>query len=593
MIMNRKYATLGIALAALSLTSCGDQLNYNEYSVHDREYIERNFGYVDDFAATIYNNLDSDLGNLGGAMLACATDEAEYSGYNATGNTIADFYNGNWSPANPHLTIWSSAYTGITYCNEFLDNWTGLTFDELKLNADYEQQMFKYNNIQYECRWARAYYYFILVRQYGAVPFKEHNTTGAAETALPCESADKIFAFIDSECDAIKDLIVEDYTNLGAMALSPTQTGRANKFAVLALKAQAALYHASPLFNPNNDPELWHKAAQANKELIDACEAAGKVLAKDYSKLWASDFATNSDVYGENIFVRRPLSANNSMESNNFPVGYSSGHGGNCPTQDLVDAYCMKNGMDINEEGSDYDPQNPYTNRDPRLAMTIAVNGDVWPNDIVNTEYPALETYEGGFHSRTGSSAGASYATPTGYYLKKLLSPTQILRSGHATTSYHPWLTFRLGGMYLNYAEALFQYFKAKGEANAADAVDEEFTVSARALASKTRVRAGLPEFSRALDNEDFWAKYKKERMVELAFEGHRFYDVRRWKEDGDKFMTIHRMQIIKNEDGTFTYKPYSVTRGSGKWDNKWNLFPFSQTEILKSGGAIVQNPGW
>lgn len=593
MIMNRKYATLGIALAALSLTSCGDQLNYNEYSVHDREYIERNFGYVDDFAATIYNNLDSDLGNLGGAMLACATDEAEYSGYNATGNTIADFYNGNWSPANPHLTIWSSAYTGITYCNEFLDNWTGLTFDELKLNADYEQQMFKYNNIQYECRWARAYYYFILVRQYGAVPFKEHNTTGAAETALPCESADKIFAFIDSECDAIKDLIVEDYTNLGAMALSPTQTGRANKFAVLALKAQAALYHASPLFNPNNDLELWHKAAQANKELIDACEAAGKVLAKDYSKLWASDFATNSDVYGENIFVRRPLSANNSMESNNFPVGYSSGHGGNCPTQDLVDAYCMKNGMDINEEGSDYDPQNPYANRDPRLAMTIAVNGDVWPNDIVNTEYPALETYEGGFHSRTGSSAGASYATPTGYYLKKLLSPTQILRSGHATTSYHPWLTFRLGGMYLNYAEALFQYFKAKGEANAADAVNEEFTVSARALASKTRVRAGLPEFSRALDNEDFWAKYKKERMVELAFEGHRFYDVRRWKEDGDKFMTIHRMKITKNEDGTFKYEVNAVTRGSGKWDNKWNLFPFSQTEILKSGGAIVQNPGW
>lgn len=592
MIMNRKYATLGIALAALSLTSCGDQLNYNEYSVHDREYIERNFGYVDDFAATIYNNLDSDLGNLGGAMLACATDEAEYSGYNATGNTIADFYNGNWSPANPHLTIWSSAYTGITYCNEFLDNWTGLTFDELKLNADYEQQMFKYNNIQYECRWARAYYYFILVRQYGAVPFKEHNTTGAAETALPCESADKIFAFIDSECDAIKDLIVEDYTNLGAMALSPTQTGRANKFAVLALKAQAALYHASPLFNPNNDLELWHKAAQANKELIDACEAAGKVLAKDYSKLWASDFATNSDVYGENIFVRRPLSANNSMESNNFPVGYSSGHGGNCPTQDLVDAYDCTDGLSI-DESELYDEQNPYANRDPRLAMTIAVNGDVWPNDIVNTEYPALETYEGGFHSRTGSSAGASYATPTGYYLKKLLSPTQILRSGHATTSYHPWLTFRLGGMYLNYAEAVFQYFKAKGEANAADAVDEEFTVSARALASKTRVRAGLPEFSRALENDVFWAKYKKERMVELAFEGHRFYDVRRWKEDGDKFMTIHRMQIIKNEDGTFTYKPYAVTRGSGKWDNKWNLFPFSQTEILKSGGAIVQNPGW
>lgn len=578
----------------MSLSSCGEDLDYNEYTAFDRDYIERNFDYVDNFIATIYNKLDSDLGNLGGAMLASATDEAEYSGYTASGNTIADFYNGNWSAANPHQTIWNDAYAGITYCNEFLDNWQDLTFDELKLNADYEKQMFKYHNIAFEARWARAYYYFILVRQYGAVPFKEHNMAGDVESALPCTPAAEIFKFILSECDAIKDTIVADYTNVGDMALSTPETGRASKFAVLSLKAQAALYWASPLFNPSNDATLWRQAAEASKELIDACEAAGKTLSANYADLWASNFNINAAVAGELLFVRRPLSSNNTPETNNFPVGYSSGKGGNCPTQDLVDAYDMKTtGLGINEEGSGYDPQNPYAGRDPRLAMTIACNGDAWPNDITNTSYAALETFDGGFHSRTGASAGASYATPTGYYLKKLLSNTQILRSGYATTSWHPWITFRLGGAYLNYAEAVFQYFKASGNANAADAKDETFTVSACTLASKTRLRAGMPAFKSGMNNDEFWMRYKKERQVELAFEGHRFYDVRRWKEDGNKFLNIHRMQITKNEDGSLTYNVVPYTRGTGAWQEKWNLFPFSQTEILKSGGSIVQNPGW
>ena len=91
----------------------------------------------------------------------------------------------------------------------------------------------------------------------------------------------------------------------------------------MALRAQAALYHASPLFNPNNDVELWRQAALANKELIDACEAKGKKLASTYSNLWSSDFYSNSDVYDELLFARR-VAASTSVEQNNFPVGYSS-----------------------------------------------------------------------------------------------------------------------------------------------------------------------------------------------------------------------------------------------------------------------------
>lgn len=566
-------------------------MDYNEYTAFDHSYIDRNFEYVGGFMTTIYNALDADWGNFSGAMLASATDEAEYS---HSGNAIEDFYNGAWSPANPRQTIWKSAWEGITYCNEFLDGWTDLTFDEFNMHQDYEKKLFQYNNYKYECRWARAYFYFTLVRQYGDLPLKTHNMTGAEETALPRVSADEIFEFIDSECAEIQELIIKDYTNLGDLSLGTPETGRANKYSVMALRAQAALYHASPLFNPSGDVELWHKAAKACQALIDSCEAGGRKLATTYNNLWATDYYSNSDVYGEILFARR-AAATNSYESYNFPVGYSSGQGGNCPTQDLVDAYEMTNGKAIDEEGSGYDDQAPYTGRDPRFTMTIARNGEAWPNDISNTSYNTLQTFTGGYHARPRTS----YATPTSYYLKKYCNPSQILRSGYTTTSPHGWLTFRLGGAYLNYAEALFQYFKATGRSDAADATNAEFPKSAREMASKTRQRVSMPVFPTGMNNDEFWEKYKNERRVELAFEGHRFYDVRRWKEDGDKFMKIHRMVItpVYGEDGTtiasYTYTTEEVTRGDGRWQNKWNLFPIPQTEIMKSGGALTQNPEW
>ena len=555
---------LCFALASMALTSCN--MDYNEYTAYDKEYIQRSFTYVGGLMTKIYNDIDTDWGNLSGAMLSSATDESEYS---HDGNSVEDFFNGNWSASNAHQTIWSSAYEGITYCNEVIDNWSNMTFDQFKLNKDYEKQMYLYQNYQYEARWARAYFYFTLVRQYGGVPFKTHNTVGTEETALPRTEADKIFAFIINECDSIKDKIIDDYSADKDHILAKAETGRANKYAVLALKAQTALYQASPLYYSNTE---------SSKEI-----------------LWA----------------RRTGSAN-TFEGYNFPVGYSSGQGGNCPTQDLVDAFECTDGKSISESPL-YDANDPYANRDPRLAKTVVVNGEAWPNDLAayNSEHPTIETYVGGYHSRTGNAAGKSYATTTGYYLKKFCNADQILRARSgvaATTSPHGWLTFRMGGMYLNYAEALYEYFKACGNGNAADAsgaveytdaegnaqsVTVPASQTAAKMASKTRERSSMPAFATGMTNAEFWAEYKNERRVELAFEGHRFYDVRRWMEDGDKFMNIHRMEITKNEDGTFTYKKEPYTRGDGQWQSKWNLFPFSQTEIMKSGGAITQNPGW
>lgn len=350
-------------------------MDYNEYTAYDKEYIQRSFTYVGGLMTSIYNDIDTDWGNLSGAMLSSATDESEYS---HDGNSIEDFYNGNWSASNAHQTVWSSAYQGITYCNEVIDNWGGMTFDQFKYNKDYEKQMYLYKNYPYEARWARAYFYFTLVRQYGGVPFKEHNTTGSEETALPRSSADDIFAFINSECDAIKDSIIADYSSDKDKILAKAETGRANKFAVLALKAQAALYHASPLFTQGKTEQekkdLWAAAVIANKELIDAAEAKGLGLASSLDALWGTEYYSNAESSKEIIFARRTASSN-TFEGYNFPVGYSSGQGGNCPTQDFVDAFECTDGKSIDESPL-YDATNPYAKRDPRLTMTVVLNGD-------------------------------------------------------------------------------------------------------------------------------------------------------------------------------------------------------------------------
>jgi hypothetical protein len=180
-----------------------------------------------------------------------------------------------------------------------------------------------------------------------------------------------------------------------------------------------------------------------------------------------------------------------------------------------------------------------------------------------------------------------AYATPTSYYLKKYVTESVQIAGNGANTCKHVWVTFRLGEFYLNYAEALMNL--------AGDGYTAPSGYSASATAAyyinQIRKRAGLGEIEAGLDVADFKARYEKERFVELAFEGHRFFDVRRWKEADKYFKTIYGLEITKNADDTFTEKKVVVE--NRLWDDKMYLFPIPQSEILKSGGALSQNPGW
>lgn len=547
----------------LALSACEEDMNYNEFVSYDAEQVFSSFSRTTNFVTNIYSYLDYDFGNYGGAMLASATDEADYVW---TSSSIHDFYSGAWSATNPKASMWSSMYAGIRAANFYLESSQGLTYSDFKYNEDYNEQMERFSRYQYEVRFLRAYFYFNLVRQYGDVPFTTEVLTEDEANTMFRTSADEVFDFIVSECDDIVNDLPVDYSGLAY-----TETGRVSRAAVLALKARTLLYKASPLFNTSNNNELWGDAALASKAVIDSCAAYGIALGA-YSDLWGTENYNASEM----IFIRR-VGELSSLESTNFPIGVEGGRSGNCPTQDLVDAYGMREtGLLWNEPGSGYDASNPYEGRDPRFEMTIAKNGDLgWPG--YNTR--ELQTYVGGLNG-----APLSGATQTGYYLKKYLDPTVDLRPNSSNTKRHSWITYRLGEFYLNYAEAVFHYL------GSADETSPEFPMSATEAVNVIRQRSdvGMPALPSGLSNDEFATKYELERMVELAFEGHRFWDVRRW-EEGEKFASVTAMRIEKTGEDSYSYTRQQIQRS---WDDKMYFFPIPDRERRKNPN-LTQNPGW
>lgn len=562
--MKQKRILFGLACMSL-MVSCAD-LDYHEYTTYDKNYVFTDFDRTAGVVTDIYSFLDSDIPTDGSLCSAC--DESEYAW---SWSSVFGYTDGRWSPSNPY-SRWD--FAGIRRANFFLTEYVNADFSELKYDKDYEAEMKRFNRYPYEVRFLRAYFYFNLARAYGDVPLITKVLTEDEANQVTRTPVAEVFDFIVKECDAIleADQLPVRYSDLVGDAAngSSTDGGRVTKQAVMALKARTLLYWASPLFTKESNSDLWRQAAQANKDVIDFCTANGISLGK-YSEIWG----TNNWQAGEMIFVRR-VGDMNWPETTNFPVGMENGNSGNCPTQTLIDAYEMQaTGLAWDEPGSGYDQTDPYAGRDPRLAMTIAVNGDKWPDTNPNP----LETYQGG---RNGLPLAG--ATPTGYYLKKYLDKTiDISTSTGSGSTRHNWVTYRLGEFYLNYAEAVFNYL------GSADATDGTFTMSAVDAVNVVRSRSdvNMPGFPTGLSNDEFTEKYRRERMVELAFEGHRFWDVRRWK-DGASQRSIIEMQITKNGD-RYTYNRVPKPR---YWDDKMYLFPIPDSEIRKNPN-LTQNPGW
>ncbi len=555
------YKCLLLALSVL-LNGCVD-LTYNETTIKTEDFVlASRAGGVEQLVTNVYSYLDYDFGNnYGGAMLASASDEAEYAW---TTSSIKTFYNGSWSAINNNSGAWSSFYNGIRAANYFLENGTGLTFDEFKFNNDYTSWMNQYAQYPYEVRFLRAYFYFNLARQFGDIPLITKTLTVDEANAVTRTNVQDVFKFIVKECDEILGFLPVSFANFESK-----ETGRISKPAVMALKARTLLYAASPLFNKSNDISLYEVAALANKAVLDSCAKWGITLGT-YSSLWGDTNFSNKE-----ILLGRRVAAANSFESYNFPMGVEGGNSGNCPTQTLVDNYEIKTSGKIwNETGSGYDPANPYNGLDPRFGFTIVRNGETgWPTYNTN----AIETFTGGRNA--SPILGAS---TTGYYLKKYCDKSVDLRPNSTNTKRHTWIIFRLAESYLNYAEALYY---AKNKNTYTDAI---YALSPIDALNKVRARSdvSMPLITSA---DDFVKRLRRERMVEFAFENQRFWDIRRWKIGAQTLNQISIMNITKTSGNVLQYSRQTKDR---IWAEKMNLFPIPDSECRKNPN-LTQNPGW
>jgi len=536
----------------LSLVSCGDFLDYNEYDFLEKEDIFTTFDRTKSSLTSLYGVIPSGIYDIGGSMRASATDDALEADRSRSIHIMND---GRWSALRTVDAKWSEMYGGIRSANLFLENLDESILEEYHYNDDYQNLVLEYGLFEVQARFLRAYYYFELIRRYGQVPLLgDRILTLEDVNSVEPSSFEEVVGYIVSECDAILGGLPENYNHL-----SGDQTGRVTKGVAMALKARVLLYAASPLHNPGNDSEKWVAAAKASWEII---RSGGYSLESDYSNV------VNNSQSKELIFGRR-RGADNSFEIRNFPVGYVGALPGNCPTQNLVDCYRMTNGNEITED-PEYDPLNPYENRDPRLQKTIIVNNSAWKGRNV-------EIWNGGL-----DGIPKEYATETGYYLKKYVVETVNLDPSYTTTAKHLVVLFRYGEVLLNYAEAMNEAF---GPASGSG----ELTMTAYEAVELIRKRANMPGFKEGMGKDEFRQELRDERRVELVFENHRFWDIRRWK-IGNETTDIKGMSISRNSDGTFNYNIKTVE--TRIWHDKMNLYPIPQNEIYNNSN-LVQNTGW
>jgi len=519
------------------------------------------YGTMRDFGLGIYAYLPNGFAHFSGAMLSSATDESVHSGSN---NDIERFNNGSWSPYSNPDDQWSNLYTGIRKANLFLEksqDYKDIIYrDTVTVEG---KQSYKINSddmkwLRAEARFLRAYFYFELAKRYGGVPVIDH-TLSIKDTKLSRNTFDETISFISSEVDTVKDLLRGSWSGFQ----DDKYIGRATKGAALALKSRVLLYAASSLHNPNNDLEKWKVAAQAANDIMTLNSYS---LSTNYGSL-------SHSLQNPEFILARQYGADNSFERTTYPVGFDGAVGGTNPSENLVDAYETVNGKTINEDNT-YDPQNPYLNRDPRLTMTIIVNNSIYKGRNI-------ETFKGGM-----DGFGKPRATRTGYYLKKYADENLDLLLNK--TSSHAWILFRYGEILLNYAEAM-------NEAYGPDIVTTGFTINARQALNMIRKRQGvnMPDVI-AGTRYEFRQKVRNERRIELAFEEHRFWDVRRWKISPDELSKpILGVSINKKPDGTFAYTYSNQPVENRIFQTKMYLYPIPKIEINKTEVSLVQNIGW
>lgn len=559
--LNFKHIALLLSLASAPVfTACEDFLDTSESDYYTQKEILDNMDRVKQLATQVYSYLPHDFCNTSGAMQDAATDDAIHI-YEISG--IQRFVNGAWSANYTVDEVFGWYYQAIHDANFYLENCVGLTFEDWENSDGFADNYKSYLNYEYEVRFLRAFYYFELVKRYQNIPLITKTLSQEeANEAVPSD-ANTILKFIVDECTDLASLLPVNYTNMPG---GDSNLQRITKGMALALKSRVTLYMASPLYS-KDDTQKWKDAAQAAYDLISQVGTLGYQLDK-YSNLFG-DVNNQS----KEVIMCRPTGASTTFEARNFPMGVTGGSTSTCPTENLVSAYEMTDGNTFDWDNPEM-AASPYENRDPRLAMTVVYNGMEWPKTT------PVEIVEGGKNGQPLKSA-----TSTGYYLRKYVNNSITFDTGETTTSkQHNWILFRYAEILLNYAEAMIN---AYGDPD----YKGNYTLSAREAVNQVRARSDvrMPAYPAGMSKEAFLKRLKNERRVEFAFEGQRFWDLRRWKMLGE-MKNIYKVRVVKEEDGTvrYTKELHSIYQIM----DKMYFYPISNAELFKNHN-LTQNSGW
>jgi len=554
---------------AISGASVWKDLNLIELYVNDR-YRELPHGF------TQY---------AGGLRFTGITDESyhmhephhldKYTQGSLTSGSLSNFYWGGF---------WLEAYTAIRNNNIFLEKRGGYTGGEAEKN--------RVKTLTAEIRFLRAFFYTELISRYGDVPLIEKPFDLNSDFDVQRIPVNDCVTFIVKELDlAIADL-PNKADSMG------NNFGRITKGAAIGLKIRALLFNASPLFNTTNDNSRWQLVSDACEQLFALNQYS---LSSDYKGLFLN--AKDSEVIFFKQFMNQfgPNNPIDILSDFYYHADYAGGHridewrfpngdGGwlsENPRQDFVDEYETITGKIpvIGYTGAvnnlqprlnpalspgEYAPNKPYNNRDPRLDYSIY-------HDETKFKDRSLEFWAGGKDSRT-SVDNSNNGSKLGYGISKSLDESWSTKLT-ISNSKQPWIFMRLAEFYLTYAEAQFQLGQT---GTAVDYVNR----------IRSRTGVNMPAIT---SSGDLLAKIKHERKIELAFEGNRWYDVRRWKDAEIEFAKdIVGVEVIKNPgSGVKTYRYFYFDGAKGKrlFPAYQSLFPIPIEEIRKSD--LEQNTGY
>ena len=544
-----------------------------------------------------------------------ATDDAVT---NVKNNNYQLMATGTWASDNNPMSQWDACKDGIQYLNNFFQIVDKSTWAP---SAVSKQQMF-IDRLKGEAFGLRAIFYFYLLQAHGGyadddvlygVPLLTTPEDGSSDFNLArasfadcvkrcfddCDSAMALlpptYADISSEAD-----IPEKYKALGAnysgynLVFGDKARGLVSGKVAEAVKAQVALLAASPAFRDQSgvtSAEAAMLCANVLKRIggMEGFDKDGSIWYKNKSKLEPSAAEMPE------ILWREDRHKNADQESENFPPTLY-GNGRVNPSQNLVDAFPMRNGRPITDPQSGYDAKNPYANRDPRLDDDIIYNGVVFrKTEIITGTYPKINAQ--GQPEYDDNIGHGTTSTRTGYYLKKLLRDDVSPLSSSKIEQQHIYPRIRYTEIFLAYAEAANDAWgpKVDGGNVGFTAYDVIKAIRQRAGLGTDAIGMPLPEGDAyleecAADQAKMTNLIRNERRLELCFENKRFWDLRRWRLPLDE--AVKGMQIDRNDDtGELTYTIINVE--DRKYDSSYQCYgPIPKGELLKWSN-LKQNKGW